>query len=164
MREPFVETQMLIRKPVKEVFRAFTDPAVTVNFWFTRSSGMLAEGREVTWEWEMYNVSTKVKVNRLSEPHFISTEWGEPATTVDYEFTPHVTGGTYVVIRSYGFSQKGDELLAVVKDNTAGFTSVLDGLKAWLEHGLRLNLVRDKFPSQWNSDRSTLNEWQKSSR
>gem|GEM_PF-6143995 len=27
-----------------------------------------------------------------------------------------------------------------------GFTTVLDGLKAYLEHNLQLNLIADKFP------------------
>lgn len=34
-----VEAQMLIRKPVEQVFQAFIDPAITVHFWFTKSSG-----------------------------------------------------------------------------------------------------------------------------
>ncbi len=29
---PFVKTQMLIRKPVAEVFAAFVDPAITTRF------------------------------------------------------------------------------------------------------------------------------------
>lgn len=36
-----VEAQMLIRKPVEQVFRAFIDPAITVHFWFNKSSGKL---------------------------------------------------------------------------------------------------------------------------
>lgn len=32
-----------------------------------------------------------------------------------------------------------------IVDTTGGFTTVLDGLKAYLEHGIKLNLVEDKF-------------------
>ena len=35
-----------------------------------------------------------------------------------------------------------------VKDATGGFTTVLDGLKAFLEHGINLNLIADKFPKE----------------
>ena len=38
---PIAKAQMLIRKPVSEVFTAFVDPAVTTRFWFTKSSGQL---------------------------------------------------------------------------------------------------------------------------
>ena len=31
--------QMLIRKPVEQVFEAFVDPATTTKFWLTKSSG-----------------------------------------------------------------------------------------------------------------------------
>ena len=154
-----VETQMLIRKPVDEVFMAFTDPAITTHFWFTHSSGKLEKGKTIEWKWAMYGVSTEVRVKELIPNEKIATEWGDPAVSVDYLFTAMGTN-TYVVIRSYGFNQTGEELIHVLKDNTAGFTSVLDGLKAWLEHGIELNLVRDKFPQKYNSDPSTLNDWQ----
>jgi uncharacterized protein YndB with AHSA1/START domain len=144
----FVETQMLIRKPVEVVFQAFTDPSITKNFWFTKGSDKLEEGKTITWEWEMYNLSTKVIVNEIIQNKKISIEWDEPATTVDFEFTALVNNRTYVVIRNYGFHQTGDELINVIKDSTGGFTTVLDGLKAYLEHNINLNLIMDKFPKE----------------
>jgi len=39
---PWVEAQMLIRKPVSTVFNAFIDPDVTKHFWFTKGSDKLA--------------------------------------------------------------------------------------------------------------------------
>jgi uncharacterized protein YndB with AHSA1/START domain len=38
------EAQMLIRKPVAEVFKAFIDPELTRHFWFTTGSGRLETG------------------------------------------------------------------------------------------------------------------------
>src|SRR4051794_4566310 len=32
------KSEMLIRKPVEEVFQAFIDPAITTHFWFTKST------------------------------------------------------------------------------------------------------------------------------
>lgn len=146
--QEFVETQMLIRKPVEMVFEAFMDPAITRNFWFTKGSGRLEIGASIIWEWEMYGVSATVQVKEIQKNRQIIVHWGEPATTVEFNFTPISDDRTYVVIRNYGFRQTGDELLAALKDNTGGFTTVLDGLKAWLEHGIRLNLVLDKFPKE----------------
>ncbi len=143
-----VETQMLIRKPVSEVFQAFIDPTITSNFWFTKSSGPLEVGKSVKWEWEMYGVSTNVLTREIIPNKLISMEWGDPATTVDFEFTELTDGTTYVVIKNYGFQEKGDKLLEAIKDNTAGFTTVLDGLKAYLEHNVLLNLIGDKYPKE----------------
>ena len=146
--KPCVEAQMLIRKPVAKVFQAFIDPAITTNFWFTKSSGPLEVGRTVTWDWEMYGVSKTVVTNQIIPNKLIATEWGNPSTMVDYAFTALTDDTTYVVIKHYGFKLAGDELLQAIKDSTGGFTTVLDGLKAYLEHNLKLNLIADKFPKE----------------
>ena len=140
-----VEAQMLIRKPAAEVFQAFIDPEITKHFWFTRSSGSLEEGRAITWEWEMYDVSTQVVVKKITPPNKIVIEWGEPATTVEFIFKPVTADSTYVIIKNFGFDQPVQELLALFKDLTGGFTTVLDGLKAYMEHNINLNLIADKF-------------------
>jgi uncharacterized protein YndB with AHSA1/START domain len=48
---------MLIRKPVAEVFEALVNPAITSRFWFSKARYRLEEGRQVTWEWGMYDFS-----------------------------------------------------------------------------------------------------------
>ena len=138
---------MLIRKPIGKVFEAFLNPDVTSKFWFTKSSGRLEESTTTTWTWEMYNVSTEVQTLRIIPNDKIETLWGNPATNVDYIFQ-EMKNGTLVNIKSYGYPQTGDDLAKVVNDNTGGFTTVLDGCKAWLEHGIKLNLIEDKFPSE----------------
>ncbi|HBV17733.1 SRPBCC family protein [Chryseobacterium carnipullorum] len=143
----YVEAQMLIRKPVEEVFEAFINPEITTQFWFTKSTGKLEENKTVTWEWEMYGAKSKVKVLKIIPNQLIKTEWGDPAVNVDYEFKK-MEQGTLVVIKSYGFAQTGQDLLKVMNDNTGGFTTVLDGCKAYLEFGIRLNLIEDKFPQK----------------
>ncbi|MDO9376494.1 MAG: SRPBCC family protein [Bacteroidota bacterium] len=140
-----VEAQMLIRKPAATVFQAFIDPALTKNFWFTNASGSLEEGKTVTWEWEMYGVSTMVSVQQIVPSEKIVIHWGEPSTTVEFIFKPVTENSTYVIIKNYGFDQPAEELLPLFKDLTGGFTTVLDGLKAFLEHNINLNLIADKF-------------------
>ena len=139
---------MLIRRPAPEVYNAFVDPSITTNFWFTKSSGKLEEGKQVTWEWEMYNVSDLVTTKKLIPGKLITIEWSDPPTTVDFEFKALTDDTTYVVIKNYGFHQTGDELITLIKDLTGGFTTVLDGAKAWLEFNIRLNLIGDKFPKE----------------
>lgn len=143
-----VRTQMRIRKPVAQVFNAFIDPEVTRNFWFTKGSDELRAGKKVTWEWEMYDVSTEVVVEEIIENERILVKWGSPFTTVDFQFKELSDGSTYVTISNYGFNKSGEELLAEINDSTGGFTTVLDGLKAYLEHGINLNLIEDKFPRE----------------
>lgn len=108
---PTVETQMLIRNPISIVFQSFIDPAITTKFWFTKSSGQLEVGKTVTWEWEMYNVSSGIQVKEIIPNKKITIEWDDPTTTVDFEFTALTDNSTYVVIKNYGFSQTGDDLI-----------------------------------------------------
>lgn len=143
----FVQAQMLIRRPIQEVFEAFINPEITTNFWFTKSTGKLEEGKTITWEWEMYGVKSEVKVLQIIPNQLIKTEWGLFSNNVDYEFK-EMEKGTLVIIKSYGYSETGEDLLSVINDNTGGFTTVLDGCKAYLEHGINLRLIEDKFPSK----------------
>jgi uncharacterized protein YndB with AHSA1/START domain len=144
------EAQMRIRKPVSQVFQAFIDPEVTKNFWFTKGSDKLEVGKTVIWEWEMYNFSTKVVAKEIVENQKITIEWftSEKPTTVDFNFKTLSDGSTFVSVKHYGFEKEGDELLEVIKDSTGGFTIVLAGLKAYLEHNINLNLIMDKFPKE----------------
>jgi uncharacterized protein YndB with AHSA1/START domain len=148
-RTPTVEVGMLIRKPPADVFRAFADPAVTTNFWFTKSSGKLVPDAEVRWEWEMFDASTRLVVKEVDENRRIVFDWDlddDPAT-VEFRFTPAPDETTYVQVTETGFSGDGDELVSRAADSTGGFTMVLCAAKALLEHDVILTVVRDRRPS-----------------
>jgi cytidylate kinase len=53
-----------------------------------------------------------------------------------------------VTITNSGFAGSGDEAVSRAIDSMGGFSFVLAGLKAWLEHGISLNLVPDHAPDQ----------------
>lgn len=142
------EAQMLIRKPVEDVFEAFMNPEITKNFWFTKSSGRLEVDKKITWTWEVYNVSTTVIAREILRDQKILFEWGSPSRTVEFNFKELDDESTYVTVSECGYDKKGDELIAAIKDSTGGFTTVLDGLKAFLEHRINLNLIADKFPKE----------------
>jgi uncharacterized protein YndB with AHSA1/START domain len=145
---PISKTGMLIRKPVADVFEAFVNPDITTKFWFTKSSGRLETGKQVQWEWEMYNVSASVTVKVIEPNKRIVIEWPgySGLSTVEWMFAPQKDGATFVRISEAGFTGDGDELVKQVTDSTQGFTLVLAGLKALLEHNIQLNLVADRYP------------------
>lgn len=138
------KVEMLIRKPVKEVFDAFIDPSITTKFWFTKSSGRLEKGKRVRWDWEMYGVSAELDVIELEQNNRILIKFDDD-TTVEWIFTPRIEG-TFVTVINAGFKGSPDEIINQVIDSTGGFTIVLCGLKALLEHNIILNLVSDRFP------------------
>ncbi|MBI3320548.1 MAG: SRPBCC family protein [Candidatus Omnitrophica bacterium] len=145
---PIARAEMLIRQPVSEVFEAFIDPAITSKFWFTKGSGRLEPGKQIKWQWEMYDFSVQVHVKAIEPNKRILIEWsvyGAP-TTVEWTFTPRPDNTTFVSITNSGFSGSGDEIVKQASDSTGGFALVLSGLKALLEHNVMLHLVADRFP------------------
>jgi uncharacterized protein YndB with AHSA1/START domain len=142
---PIVKAEMLIRKPVEAVYEAFINPEITTKFWFTKSSGKLEEGKTVRWDWEMYGVGDELFVKELEQNKVIRIEWTD-GTQVEWLFTPRADNQTFVSITNSGFSGCGDEMVNKAIDSMGGYTMVLSGLKAYLEHNIQLNLVADKAP------------------
>ena len=145
---PTTKTGMLIRKPVADVFEALVNPDITTKYWFTKSGGRLEAGKQVQWDWEMYGISIPVTVKAVEPNRRVVIEWpGERSpTTVEWTFASQKDGTTFVGITESGFAGGGDELVKKVTDSTQGFSLVLAGLKALLEHNVRLNLVADRYP------------------
>ena len=144
---PTAEAAMLIRRPVAEVFEAIVDPAVTTKFWFTHSSGRLDEGKTGEWEWRMYGVSTKVEVSEVVPNEKIVMHWNDPPTTVVWTFTDMTGDTTFLEVRNFGFAGSGDEQVKQAVDSTGGFSLVLAGAKAWLEHAIEPRFVLDRHPA-----------------
>jgi uncharacterized protein YndB with AHSA1/START domain len=147
-KAPVAKTAMLIRRPVAEVFQAFVDPAITSEFWFSRGSAKLEPGKQVEWHWDMYAVTVPVTVKAVEPNKRILVEWpgeGGPST-IEWTFTARPDGTTFVSITNGGFSGEPDAVVAQAIGSTEGFTFVLAGAKALLEHNIRLNLVPDRHP------------------
>ena len=152
--EPVAKAQMLIRRPAADVFEAFVDPAITRRFWFSKGSGRLEPGAAVTWSWEMYGVSAPVTVKEIEPGRRISIDWGEPdeASEVDWRFEPRGDDRCFVTVRNSGFKGDPERRIEQALDSTGGFNLVLASAKAWLEHGIELNVVLDHAPDSLVSD------------
>jgi uncharacterized protein YndB with AHSA1/START domain len=150
MDTPVVTAEMLIRRPGADVFEAFIDPEITTRFWFTKGSGRLEPGAHVQWTWEMYDASVEVHVQAIEPDRRIRIEWGDTGsgfTTVEWIFFPQADGTTFVRVTNAGFAGNADEVVSQALDSMGGFTNLLAAAKAWLEHGISLNLVADHFPA-----------------
>ena len=148
IQKPTVNVQMLIRRPAAEVYRAFVDPEITTKFWFTRSEGFLEEGVDNRWYWDQFGVSGGVRVFNLETNKRILIEWGDDSTKsiVEWIFERRADNTTLVKISNYDFKGSDDETVTQVIDSTNGFCLVLANAKAYLEHGILLNLINDQHP------------------
>lgn len=145
-KQPVAKAELLIRKPVAEVFEAFVDPNLITRFWFDKSSGRLESNTTVQWHWELLNAAAEVRVKLIEENKRIVIEWGNGApTTVEWTFFPRSADTTYVRVVNSGFTGEGDEIVGQALESTGGFALVLAAAKAYLEHGVALNIVADRF-------------------
>jgi uncharacterized protein YndB with AHSA1/START domain len=142
---PVVKSEMLIRKPVEEVFEAFINPEITTKFWFTKSSGRLEPGKHIRWDWEMYGVWDDILIKDIEQNRRILIESSD-ATEIEWVFTPRTDNETFVTIKQSGYKGSGDDIVNQAIDSMDGYTMVLCGVKAFLEHNVVLNLVADKAP------------------
>lgn len=143
------KAEMLIRRPVAETFAAFINPDITTKFWFTKSSGQVEQGKQLQWEWEMYNAATLVTVQVVEPNKRIVIEWSgyDAPNRVEWVFTPLGDDSTFVSITNSGFIGDEASQCRQALDSTEAFAMVLAGVKAWLEHGICLNLIADRFPA-----------------
>jgi uncharacterized protein YndB with AHSA1/START domain len=143
-REPVGQAEFLIRKPPAEVFESIINPDITTKFWFLKGSGRLEQGKQVRWEFPG-KLTAQVAVRAFEPNRRLVMEWwseGKPPTTVEWLLTPD-EGTTRLGVIHSGFVGEPASVESQARDSTAGFTLVLAGLKAFLEHNLQLNLVRD---------------------
>ena len=157
---PIAKAQLLIRKPIREVFEALMDPEITSRFWFSKGSSRLETGKQIRWDWEMYGVHADVDVKAIEIDKRILIEWNGPdnPTQVEWTFEDKGNNTTFVVVKNWGFNGTDDKVVAQAIDSTGGFTFVLAALKVFIEHGIEPNFVVDHDPDAlvegWSSHRA----------
>ena len=147
-RAPIAKAQLMIRKPVGQVFEAMVDPALTSRFWFSKGSGRLEAGKRVRWEWEMYGVHADVDVKEIEPDRRILVEWSgyEAPTPVEWRFEPKGADRTFVTVENWGFGGEAEKAMASALDSAGGFAFQLAGLKVFLEYGIDPKFVLDHAP------------------
>ena len=141
-KAPVAVAEMLIRRPVAEVFEESTRERAENELLELVFPGRHPYGRDPKGDEDSV---------KAVEPHArILVEWPGygSSTTVEWIFTAREDGSTFVSITNAGFGGDGDQATHDAISSTEGFTIVLAGLKALLEHGLQLNLVADRFPRE----------------
>jgi uncharacterized protein YndB with AHSA1/START domain len=134
-----VETGLKIMKPVHEVFEGIVDPKKMSNYFISKGSGRLDEGKTVTWTWDDVHMQADVRPNKIEPDRFISF-FGSPSgdeTLTEIRFDAVEPSATVVRITETGW-EKDDQGIAMLARQTQGWTGFLCGLKAFLEYGVNL--------------------------
>lgn len=141
MTEPHASAEMLIRRPVAEVFDAFVQPAMITRFWLDSTSGPLGPDARVEWQFMVPGATDTVSVTAFEVARHLAFDWSD-GIHVDMRFEALRDDLARVKLVASGFG--GPDNIAQVIDATEGFAIVLCDLKILLETGRAGNLVRDK--------------------
>lgn len=135
-----------VARPCAEVYEAIADPEQLSRYFTTGGArGRLEGGAEVTWEFADHPGAFPVAVVEAEPPHRIVIEWdGDHAATdnghtrVVFELEPiDDDTRTLVTVTETSWQPTADGARAAF-GNCEGWTSMLNALKAWVEHGLNL--------------------------
>lgn len=138
MGAPDARAEMLIRSSAQSCFDAFVNPEIIVKFWLAKTSGPLAPGATVNWEFMVPGAKEIVKVTEFSSPDRLAFDWSD-GIHVAMDFKAQGAGDTVASVVASGF-KKAEEAVGA----TEGFSIVLCDLKTLLESGKPANMVRDK--------------------
>src|SRR5216110_678641 len=110
-------TEQLVRAPVSEVFAAFVEPSLLVQFWLAAASERLEPGRKVRWEFMVKEVVSEVEVLALEPARRIRVRWPD-GTVTEWTFTERTSIETIVRIEQSGFSGGPAEIAATALEAT----------------------------------------------
>lgn len=131
-----------IASPIELVYLSIVDANTLCGYFTTKSSGNLAEGKTITWEFEN-NYQTDINEIKLAQNKQINFTWGTTgsSTTVEIFLTSINETLTKIDITesSYTFDEKG---VKTALGQTQGWTDFICSLKAYLCANINLRKGR----------------------
>ena len=132
-----IKAALQILKPINDVFEAIIDPLKMSNYFISKGSGKMEEGKQIIWQFPEFDTSFPIQVGKIEKNKYISFHWELDGIELLVEMTlsPRADNSTLVI--------------KWLKGNTEGWANFLACLKAWLEYGINLrkgafNFMSDK--------------------
>ena len=84
-----IKAAIQILKPVNEVFEAIVDPVKMSNYFISKSSGKMEEGRIIKWQFPEFKDEVPVRVGKIEKDKYISFYWDKDFELfVEMKLTP----------------------------------------------------------------------------
>jgi uncharacterized protein YndB with AHSA1/START domain len=135
-----INTALKIQKPAHDVFDAIVNPEKMSNYFISKSTGRMEEGKTLTWQFPEFDMQFPVYVDKVEKDKLISYRWKDfedgLETRVDILIEEKQDGVLVTITeREREANEKGIQWL---KSNTGGWANFLACLKAYLEYGINL--------------------------
>jgi uncharacterized protein YndB with AHSA1/START domain len=134
-----IKTALQIQKSVREVFEAIADPDKMSNYFISKSSGRMEEGKKLFWKFPEFDEEFPVRVDKVEKDKYISFYWNTDGNEllVEINLTSADKDSTLVMITEKSM-ENNEAGIKWLKGNTEGWANFLACLKAYLEYGINL--------------------------
>ena len=132
-----IKAALQISKPADEVFDAIIDPFKMSNYFISKGSGKMEEGKQIIWQFPEFDSDFPIRVGKIEKN--ISFYWDMDGIELFVEITLTSRSGNSTLVTITEKSRKNDESgIKWLKGNTEGWANFLACLKAFLEYGINL--------------------------
>jgi uncharacterized protein YndB with AHSA1/START domain len=134
-----IKAALQISKPADEVFDAIIDPFKMSNYFISKGSGKMEEGKQIIWQFPEFDSDFPIRVGKIEKNKYISFFWDMDGIELFVEITLTSRSGNSTLVTITEKSRKNDESgIKWLKGNTEGWANFLACLKAFLEYGINL--------------------------
>lgn len=134
-----IHVAMQIQKPINEVFEAIVNPDKMSNYFISKSTGMMEEGKNLIWNFPEFEFDCPVRIGKIEPNSYISYYWSmdDIELLVEMKLTDSQNNSTLVSISEK--SRDNDVAgLKWLSGNSFGWSNFLACLKAYLEYNINL--------------------------
>ena len=134
-----IKTELQISKPAEEVFEAIVDPVKMSNYFISKGTARMEEGKQIFWKFPEFALEFPIRTGRIEINRYISFYWTVDELELLVEINLNSKKQNTTIVSITEKSRINDEAgINWLKGNTAGWANFLACLKAWLEYGINL--------------------------
>ncbi len=114
--------------------------AAGLDKWFCTGSVVDLNKMHIEYRWKDWgahqvNMETSGAILEANRPHRFVFQWGEAATTIEFEFTPK-NSGTYMTVLEYGYDESDPVQKSTLLECASGWGEAISLAKFFLEYGV----------------------------
>jgi uncharacterized protein YndB with AHSA1/START domain len=135
-----IKAALKIQRTVPEVFDAIVDPEKMSNYFISKGSGRMEDGKTIIWRFPEFDMEFPIEVLKVIRDESIKYSWSDPeenTTIVEMILKPVGNNETFVTITE-GNRENDEAGILWLQRNTEGWANFLACLKAYLEYGINL--------------------------
>jgi uncharacterized protein YndB with AHSA1/START domain len=134
-----INVALQISKPIEVVFEAIVNPEKMSNYFISKSSGFMEEGKVLIWNFPEFNMDYPIRVGKIEKNKYVSYYWevDQEELFVEISLELQKNGSTLVTV-SEKEMPNNEVGLKWLSGNSFGWSNFLACLKAYLEYNINL--------------------------